>query len=80
MNNPQVTGTPIVNPVVVGQPDERSVAAPEVAYPSWPSSVPGPLRVLPAAHERPVNRWRSEQMAEIDYNQETGESLVAGEL
>ncbi|GHO83842.1 hypothetical protein [Dictyobacter formicarum] len=76
MNNSQVTG----NSVAVGQVDNRSVAAPIVAYPSWPSSVPGPLRVLPAANERPVNRWRSEQMVEIEYDQETGKSLPAGEL
>ncbi|GCE24282.1 hypothetical protein [Dictyobacter kobayashii] len=75
MNNSQLTDDPGVNPVVLGQSGDRSVAAQLAALPPWPSSRPGPLKVLPPPHERPVTRLRSEQMAVIDYNQETGESM-----
>jgi hypothetical protein len=42
-------------------------------YPIWPTSLPGPFRKQPPAHMRSINAIRSEQLAEIGYDQETGE-------
>jgi hypothetical protein len=41
-------------------------------YPNWPTSRPGPLSTIPGVGNRPINAYRSEQMAEIGYDQETG--------
>ena len=48
----------------------------EPRYPSWPTSKPGPQSTSPLAGMRPVNTFRPEQVAEIGYNQETGEPSV----
>jgi hypothetical protein len=48
----------------------------ETRYPSWPTSKPGPLSTSPLAGMRPINVFRPEQVAEIGYNQETGEPSV----
>src|SRR3954447_22847134 len=48
----------------------------EPRYPSWPSSKPGPQSTPPLAGMRPINTFRPEQVAEIGYNQETGEPSV----
>lgn len=42
-------------------------------YPNWPTSKPGPLATQPLPGQRPINAIRSEQVAEIGYNQVTGE-------
>lgn len=42
-------------------------------YPNWPTSKPGPLATQPPPGQRSINALRSEQVAEIGYNQETGE-------
>ncbi len=42
-------------------------------YPEWPTSKPGPCVKLPPPGMRPVNAFRSEQVAEIGYNQAAGE-------
>ena len=44
-------------------------------YPSWPSSKPGPQSTLPPMGMHPVNVFRPEQVAEIAYNEQTGDSL-----
>ena len=44
----------------------------EPRYPNWPTSKPGPQSTSPLAGMRPINTFRSEQVAEIGYNQETG--------
>lgn len=43
-------------------------------YPSWPTSRPGPRTTPPPTGMKPVNAIRREQVAEVAYNQETGES------
>lgn len=43
-------------------------------FPTWPTSLPGPLASLPVPGSTPINRLRSEQMAEVNYNQETGKA------
>jgi len=48
----------------------------EPRYPSWPTSKPGPQSTSPLAGMRPINVFRPEQVAEIGYNQETGEPSV----
>src|SRR5919109_565050 len=42
-------------------------------YPGWPTSKPGPLATQPPPGQRPINALRSEQVAEIGYNQVIGE-------
>ncbi len=42
-------------------------------YPEWPTSKPGPRAKLPPSGMRPVNAFRPEQVAEIGYDQATGE-------
>ncbi|GCE30472.1 hypothetical protein KDA_59560 [Dictyobacter alpinus] len=67
MNNPQKK-----QPVVLLLPTSITQTI-EPIYPIWPTSQPGPMRKLPPPGMRPVNPWRSDQMVEIAYNQETGE-------
>ncbi|HLZ57688.1 MAG TPA: hypothetical protein VKR06_12130 [Ktedonosporobacter sp.] len=45
-------------------------------YPQWPTSVRGPLSTPPPVGMKPINARRREQVAEIGYNQETGEPGV----
>ncbi|HEX3641689.1 MAG TPA: hypothetical protein VHV10_10390 [Ktedonobacteraceae bacterium] len=52
----------------------------EPRYPNWPTSKPGPQSTSPLAGMRPINTFRSEQVAEIGYNQETGEPSVDSPL
>lgn len=42
-------------------------------FPIWPTSQPGPLAKQPPPGQKPVNAIRSEQVAEITYDQSTGE-------
>jgi hypothetical protein len=42
-------------------------------YPTWPTSKPGPQSTPPPPGMRPINAIRREQVAEVGYNQETGE-------
>ncbi|WP_126600987.1 hypothetical protein [Dictyobacter aurantiacus] len=77
MNNSQTTDTAVIAST---RHNRQSITSPAVIYPLWPTSVAGPVRSLPPKNERPVNRYRSEQMAVIDYNQESGNTIPAGEL
>ncbi len=45
-------------------------------YPVWPTSKQGPRATPPPPGMRPVNAFRPEQVAELDYNQATGEPSV----
>ncbi|MBO0780292.1 MAG: hypothetical protein J2P37_15815 [Ktedonobacteraceae bacterium] len=45
-------------------------------YPSWPVSKPGPRTTPPPPGMKSVNAQRAEQVAEVGYNQETGEPGV----
>ena len=45
-------------------------------YPTWPTSKPGPMTTPPLPGQKPINALRSEQMTEVDYNQETGTPAV----
>jgi len=56
--------------------ENRVVQRIEPYYPSWPTSKPGPQSTPPLAGTRSINAFRPEQVAEIGYNQETGEPLV----
>jgi len=49
-------------------------------YPTWPTSKPGPMITAPPPGQRPINAQRSEQVAEVGYNQETGEPSPEGLL
>ena len=42
-------------------------------FPEWPTSKRGPMSTPPPPGMRPINGMRSEQVAEVGYNQETGE-------
>jgi len=42
-------------------------------FPNWPTSIPGPQVTPSPPGMKPVNAIRREQVAEIDYNQETGQ-------
>lgn len=58
-------------------PSEKKVVQRiEPRYQSWPTSKPGPLSTAPLAGTRSINTFRPEQMAEIAYNQETGQPSV----
>lgn len=58
-------------------PSEKKVVQRiEPRYPSWPTSKPGPLSTSSLAGMRSVNPFRPEQVAEIGYNQETGQPSV----
>ena len=56
-------GTPNVN---------KEVQQVRPIFPEWPVSKRGPMSKQPPPGMRPVNPLRSEQMAEVGYNQETG--------
>src|SRR5450755_1328047 len=42
-------------------------------FPEWPTSKRGPMTTPNPPGTRPINAMRSEQVAEVGYNQETGE-------
>ena len=46
------------------------------SYPAWPTSKRGPQSTPPPPGMRSMNSLRPEQLAEIAYNQETGEPSV----
>ncbi|HTI15675.1 MAG TPA: hypothetical protein VL461_14115 [Dictyobacter sp.] len=46
-------------------------------YPTWPTSKPGPQVKQPPAGMKPVNAFRPEQVAELGYDQSTGEPGVS---
>lgn len=57
--------------------NKTSIETPvKVQWPSWPVSKPGPRKTPPPPGMRPINALRPEQVAEIGYNQETGEPGV----
>jgi hypothetical protein len=49
-------------------------------YPNWPTSKPGPMATPPPPGQRSINAQRSEQLAEVGYNQETGEPGIESPL
>src|SRR3954447_26790040 len=59
-------------------PSEKSVVQKRIEprYPSWPTSKPGPQSTSPLAGMSSINPFRPEQVAEIAYNQETGQPSV----
>ncbi len=56
--------------------ENRLIPGLEPRYPRWPASKPGPRSAPPVPGMHPVNAFRPEQVAEIDYNQETGKPSV----
>jgi len=56
--------------------ENRVIEGLEPRYPPWPVSKPGPRSTPPVPGTRPVNAFRPEQVAEIDYDQETSEPSV----
>ena len=54
-------------------PSHEVLANIQPSYPTWPTSVPGPLATPPPPGMRPINAIRPEQVVEVGYNQETGE-------
>ena len=58
-----------------GTPDTNKAVGESMKprYPSWPTSKRGPMVTPPPPGTRPVNPIRSDQVAEVGYNQETGE-------
>lgn len=62
-----------------GTPDTSAVvqkSMPQKFF-SWPTSMPGPRVKPPQPGTRSINEVRKEQMAEIGYNQVTGDPSVA---
>ncbi len=49
-------------------------------WPTWPTSKPGSRATPPPPGMRSINPLRSEQMAEIGYNQQTGEPSTQSPL
>ena len=56
---------------------QKSVAP---TYPSWPHSKPGPRSTPPPPGMRSTHQFRTEQVTEVGYNQETGEPGVQSPL
>lgn len=64
-----------------GMPDaKQAVQRLQPTYPNWPTSRPGPQVKQPPPGMRSINSLRPEQMAEIGYNQETGEPSTSDPL
>ncbi len=59
---------------VIARP-EQAAARPvvRIAFPEWPTSRRGPQSTPPPPGTHSMNPLRPEQLAEIGYNQETGE-------
>ena len=55
------------------QQAETAVQRVTPQYPAWPTSKPGPQSTPPPPGMRPISAIRREQVAEVGYNQETGE-------
>lgn len=72
---PKQKVTNVTNALQEQAPDSDKVLTESVKaiYPAWPSSRPGPRSTPPLAGMKPVNPLRREQVAEVAYNQETGE-------
>jgi hypothetical protein len=63
-----------------GVPNTTVQAGVQPRYPTWPTSQRGPMTTPPPPGQRPINAQRSEQVAEVGYNQETGEPSPEGLL
>ena len=63
-----------------GAPSTAVQGGMQPRYPTWPTSEPGPMTTQPPPGQRPINAQRSEQVAEVGYNQETGEPGPEGLL
>ncbi|GLV58007.1 hypothetical protein KDH_48410 [Dictyobacter sp. S3.2.2.5] len=61
-------------PVQVAEQKNEAVAPSQIAWPTWPTSRPGPRATPPPPGMRSFNPFRPEQVSEVGYNQETGES------
>jgi hypothetical protein len=57
----------------VPQQEQTSMQKVKPVYPAWPTSKPGPQSMPVPPGMKPINAVRREQVAEIGYNQETGE-------
>jgi hypothetical protein len=64
-----------VSAAPAGQTKESSQVqtATTIIFPTWPTSKPGPQSTPPPPGMKPVSAIRREQVAELNYNQETGE-------
>jgi hypothetical protein len=58
-----------------GQTDEGKAmqSGLAISFPTWPTSKPGPQSTPPPPGMKPISAIRREQVAEMNYNQETGE-------
>lgn len=70
--DPTISTTP--TQVVNQRNNESAVARVAPSWPSWPTSRPGPRATPPPPGMHSFNPFRPEQVSEVDYNQETGES------
>ncbi|HTK06779.1 MAG TPA: hypothetical protein VL485_06410 [Ktedonobacteraceae bacterium] len=61
-------------PLTASAPPASSKPTVRIVFPKWPVSKPGPWTTPPPPGMRPVNALRPEQVMEIGYDQETGES------
>ncbi|HEY4384203.1 MAG TPA: hypothetical protein VGN34_06990 [Ktedonobacteraceae bacterium] len=61
-------------PLTTSAPAASSKPTVRIVFPKWPTSKPGPWATPPPPGMRPVNALRPEQVMEIGYDQETGES------
>jgi hypothetical protein len=50
------------------------------SWPGWPTSKPGPRSTPSAPGTRAINKFRSEQFEEVDYDQQTGEPATQSSL
>jgi hypothetical protein len=64
-----------------GLPDaNKSVERMKPHFPEWPTSKRGPMSTPPPPGMRSINPMRAEQVAEVGYNQETGEPSTQSPL
>lgn len=54
-------------------PEQQQAIQALPKFPNWPTSIPGPRVTPPPPGMRAANAMRSEQVAEVGYNQESGE-------
>ncbi len=67
----QSTARPAAQPV--SRQEQAAIQKMKPHYPDWPISKPGPWITPVPPGMRPINAIRREQVAEVGYNQETGE-------
>ncbi|HEX6477739.1 MAG TPA: hypothetical protein VF043_02760 [Ktedonobacteraceae bacterium] len=57
--------------------EKQKPAIPIPPLPKWPTSIPGPLITEPPAGQRRMST-RTDQVVEVEYNQETGTPAIPG--